>query len=472
MDGLDRNTAMMNQVDRNTYMMDEADKNTRIIGDSRHPEESQAASRQPSDEFDKEANTDQTSTHVEAHDEKIPVYTYPDGGLQAWLVILGGFLAVFCSFGFINSYSVFQTYYRQHQLSDRDDSTVAWIGSFQVFLQFAGGLVSGPLFDRFGPRYLIISGSFLLVFGMMMLSLCHEYYQIFLAHGVTTGIGVALLVAPAMAVVSHWFAKRRAFAMGIVAAGSSMGGTMLPIFYSKLFATSLDFAWTVRVGAFLSLVLLIISILTIRPRLPRKPPGPFLRIQSFRERRFDLLVTAQFFLVMAQYVPIFYFQSFAMSRGVSADLAFYIISILNGASFFGRIIPGALADKFGRFNVLSGACVISTIVVFAWQAAYSLASIIIVAALFGFFSGAIISLQPPCVAEVTLDPRNIGTNFGQLLAVASIGGLIGTPVGGAIVSSPSGFTGVINYCGALFLVGTVFAVLSKIAASRKFFSII
>ena len=27
---------------------------------------------------------------------------FPDGGLEAWLVVMGGFCAVFCSFGWIN----------------------------------------------------------------------------------------------------------------------------------------------------------------------------------------------------------------------------------------------------------------------------------------------------------------------------------------------------------------------------------
>ena len=27
---------------------------------------------------------------------------FPDGGLQAWLVVVGGFCAIFCSFGWIN----------------------------------------------------------------------------------------------------------------------------------------------------------------------------------------------------------------------------------------------------------------------------------------------------------------------------------------------------------------------------------
>ena len=32
-----------------------------------------------------------------------------------------------------------------------------------------------------------------------------------------------------MAVVAHWFKKRRGFAMGVVAVGSSIGGTSFPI---------------------------------------------------------------------------------------------------------------------------------------------------------------------------------------------------------------------------------------------------
>jgi hypothetical protein len=40
------------------------------------------------------------------------------------------------------------------------------------------GLVSGPLVDSGYLRPLMISGSFLTVFGLMMTSLATEYYQV------------------------------------------------------------------------------------------------------------------------------------------------------------------------------------------------------------------------------------------------------------------------------------------------------
>lgn len=83
----------------------------------------------------------------------------------------------------------------------------------------------GPAFDKGYLKSLIAIGSFLVVFGMMMTSLSKEYYQVFLAHGVTVGIGCAFLFFPAIAVVATYFTSRRAVAVGITAAGGSIGKT-------------------------------------------------------------------------------------------------------------------------------------------------------------------------------------------------------------------------------------------------------
>jgi hypothetical protein len=79
----------------------------------------------------------------------------PDGGLQAWLVVLGSFCMVFASFGWINctyypqkivrgrtqantpkGIGVFQDYYQNHQLSTYSPSTVAWIPATESFFMF------------------------------------------------------------------------------------------------------------------------------------------------------------------------------------------------------------------------------------------------------------------------------------------------------------------------------------------------
>ena len=61
----------------------------------------------------------------------------PDGGLQAWLVVLGVWCTSFCSFGWINSVGVFQDYYESGPLSNYSSSTVSWIPSLQIFFMMA-----------------------------------------------------------------------------------------------------------------------------------------------------------------------------------------------------------------------------------------------------------------------------------------------------------------------------------------------
>lgn len=68
---------------------------------------------------------------------------------------------------------------------------------------FAGGIFAGKVFDDYGPRYLLIAGTFLHVFGLMMASISKAYYQILLGQAVCSAIGGASLVfSPAFSSVS------------------------------------------------------------------------------------------------------------------------------------------------------------------------------------------------------------------------------------------------------------------------------
>lgn len=62
--------------------------------------------------------------------------------------------------------------------------------------------VGGKVFDSYGPRIPLLIGSILQVFGLMMTSLCKEYYQFFLSQSVVSGIGASFIFTPALAAVS------------------------------------------------------------------------------------------------------------------------------------------------------------------------------------------------------------------------------------------------------------------------------
>lgn len=66
---------------------------------------------------------------------------------------------------------------------------------------FAGGIFAGKVFDDFGPRYLLVVGTFLHVFGLMMTSISKTYYQILLSQAVCSAVGASLVFSPAFSSV-------------------------------------------------------------------------------------------------------------------------------------------------------------------------------------------------------------------------------------------------------------------------------
>jgi MFS family permease len=79
-----------------------------------------------------------------------------------------------------------------------------------------------------------------------MLSLARHYYQYFLSQGIGIGIGIGLLFVPSISVVTHYFKRRRAIAMGIVLSGSSLGAIVHTVMLNKLLDRPAGFSWAIR----------------------------------------------------------------------------------------------------------------------------------------------------------------------------------------------------------------------------------
>lgn len=390
---------------------------------------------------------------------------FPDGGLRAWLVAAGAATGFFATLGYTNVFGVFQAYYKFHQLPDSSEGDIAWIGGIQAWMIFAVGAISGPLFDRFGA-WLIRPAAILYCFSIMMTSLCTKYWQFMLAQGILTGIANGLIMFPAMAAVPQWFDKKRGAAMGISVAGSSLGAVVFPILLSNLLTkTEVGFGWSVRIAGFLMLPFLAFTALTVRTRLPPRKTQFFLA-EPFKKPLYNLLVFAIFCSMVGMFVPLFLIPTFAITRGVNQTLAGYLVAVLNGASIFGRVIPGVLGDKFGRINILIAAALSTGIITFCWPHADSTASIILVTILFGFFSGAIISGGSVAVTLCTDEPKKLGTYLGLGMALASFAALLGPPVSGAIVSSSHDFYKVSYFSGAMTMAGAITGIIAKVYSPK------
>ncbi|KAI0442328.1 major facilitator superfamily domain-containing protein [Xylaria telfairii] len=389
---------------------------------------------------------------------------FPDGGLRAWLCIAGGFCTVFASSGWLNCIGVFQDYYQTHQLSAYSPSTVAWIPATESFVLFFLGTISGKLADDYGPRWPLLFGSLLHVYGLMMLSLSNKYYQIFLSQSIASAIGIGFLFCPTIVAAATWFNKYRALAFGIIITGSSVGGVVLPILVTYLLE-EFGFGWAMRIIGFFVLGLLIFGNLAIKSRLPpiKKPWLLKEYIAPFWEVPFLLLAIGTFFFFLGCFLPFTFIVVEAKEVGVPANLTNYLIPIICAAAIFGRTFPAHLGDVYGVFNI----CIISTIFsgvisLTLWLPATSTAPIVTFAALYGFASGLTLVLMPALVASIS-DIRNLGFRVGTLYAFSSFGGLFGSPIAGAIVSAQHGsYFGLKIFCGLTFMISGVFILMSRI----------
>ncbi|KAI4254334.1 MAG: hypothetical protein L6R42_007235, partial [Xanthoria sp. 1 TBL-2021] len=297
----------------------------------------------------------------------------PNGGLHAWMQVLGAFFLVFNSCiiahhfitGLVNFFGAYQTYYETALLASSTSSAISWIGTVQAFLLIVVGVVSGPFYDRGYIRTLIILGTIMTVFGMMMTSLASRYWEILLAQALCVGLGLGCLYVPSVAAVSTYFSTKRTLAVGLNSVGGSLSGTLYPIIFRRL-RPSLDFGWTTRIIAFIVLATQLISLTILRARTIPNSPRALLEPAAFKETPFALFTLRMFFFLTGLYAPYFYVPIYAERIiGTSPDFAFYLLPIIKAGSFVGRVLPPLIAHRLGPFNTLLPCLFITGIIGFA-----------------------------------------------------------------------------------------------------------
>jgi MFS family permease len=337
----------------------------------------------------------------------------------------------------------------------------------------------------------IIPGSIGMVASLMCLSVSTEYYQFLLSFGVLGGLSACCLFTPSVSTIGHWFNKRQGLATGLACTAGGIGGILFS-FITLYLAPKIGFPWTMRIIGFISLGMCSVACATLQTR-PRavldplrdekeKKPGLIACLRQavdFKPLAHDpayLATTIAVWLIeFAVFLPITYISSAALATGQGIDQqhAYRLIALLNVGSVPGRALPGYLADRFGRFNVMIITALVCTILIFCiWLPPTVLdvanePALTAFAVLFGFWSGAAISLTPVCIAQVS-KVEEIGRRVGTCFSISSFGALIGVPIGGAIIdASGGGFTGLVIFSGCFYILALVGFLAARLMAGPK-----
>ncbi|KAK1673101.1 major facilitator superfamily transporter [Colletotrichum godetiae] len=390
----------------------------------------------------------------------------PDGGVTAWMAIFSAHLVIMNTWGIVNSFGVFQSYYTT--LLARPPSDIAWIGSFEVFLLFFISTFSGRLTDAGYFRHLFIAGFLFVFLGMFATSFCSQYWQLFLAQGICLGLGNGLLFCPALSTASTYFDKKRALALGFVSIGSSTGGLIYPSMVRQLLP-SIGFGWTIRAIAFVQAGTLVISFIFLKPRVKPRKAGSIVEWAAFKELEYTFYAIGSFLNYLGVFFAFYYLASYTRDIiGLSYNDSLNLLLVLNGVGVPGRILPGYIADRVGSINTLIPMSLASGILMYCWVAVSSTAGLYVWTPFYGLAASAIQSLFPSALSQLTSDPRKQGTRMGMTFTIVSFAVLTGPPIAGAIIEAEGGrYVGAQVYAGSCLLAGMCFWVAAKMVKTRR-----
>ncbi|KAK7227149.1 hypothetical protein V2G26_015152 [Clonostachys chloroleuca] len=392
----------------------------------------------------------------------------PDGGWTAWSQCIAVHFIISNSWGFINSFGTWQSYYVT-LLPERTAFEISMIGSLTVFLLFFIGTFTGRLTDAGYFRQCYVIGSIFQIGGIVCTSFCTKYWQFILAQGLCIGIGNGFLFCPSLALVSTYFLKRRAIAIGITAAGGVTGGVIFPVMARQLLP-KIGFPWTIRAIALVQLVCLAISNILAKPRIKPRRQGPIIEIQAFKELEYTSYAVAAFLFFWGVYFAFYYLAAFSrdgLPDPVSFTESLNLLLVLNGVGMVGRLAPNYFADRVGAVNIFIPVCATASLLVFCWMAVNTVPGLYAWSVFYGVFSAGVQSLFPAALSFLTSDLRKLGVRMGMVFTIVSFAVLTGPPIAGAIIDRTGGYRAAQAFSGSSLALGSVFLFVSKVVRMRK-----
>ncbi|KAI4637860.1 hypothetical protein J4E83_000678 [Alternaria metachromatica] len=397
-----------------------------------------------------------------------------EGGRAAWLTVFGSILVYYASFGVMNSFGFFQNYYSSDFLKETPPSTIAFIGTVQMALMNLLAALSGALCDRYGVTNLYLGSGAGTVLALIILSFIHpgQFWLVLMTQGLLMGFTIAFGVQPAVTVVGQHFKERRALAMGLVSTGSALGGIGFPLMFDQLLPR-LGFPNSLRLAAVKIAVcyLVALRISTSKPsgKPDRKGLGSLIDFKGFLDTRYAVLCIGTWLAILGLWIPAYYLKPYANSVYPGNKVSDYFLCMLNGSSIIGATLGGFIGDRIGRLNLLWPITLISgCLCLFLWLLGNSMATLIFFVCVYGFLTSNVTALPPSIIGHITPDDK-LGARIGAFYSVIAVASLVGTPIGGALITdhdTKDGYRWLIVFSGAALLIGSASMLISRLTHDK------
>jgi MFS family permease len=310
--------------------------------------------------------------------------------------------------------------------------------------------VVGRLYDRFGPKWIIIVSTLFISAGFILTSFIHSLGQFFFSYGILAALGLAGTGVPLVStLVSKWFDKGRGLAISLSLAGSSVGAFVLVRLLSLL---AISYGWRTSylyLGIVMLLVNILLAIFVIKgdPHHLGMPLGGAREAdegggiakgvaglglgQAMATRSFWLFLVTMFVCGSGDYLATSHFINFATDNGVSPMTAGRMMGWYGLLSFAGILVVGPAADRIGSKVPIVLTFVLRFLLYLFILRYKNVPSLYTFALLFGFTHLITAPLTPMLIGRL-YGFRQIGLLTGVVNTVHFFGGGIFTYVTGLI----------------------------------------
>ncbi len=321
-----------------------------------------------------------------------------------------------------------------------------------IMIGFAlGGVLCGPLADRYGVARVLALGAFGACAGFVISGLAPNMLVFALAHGLLLGLlATGSSFAPLIADTILWWNKHRGLAVGICMCGNLIAGAVwTPIIQWGV----AEFGWRhvyVALGPMCGIVMLILAG-RLQPS-PQPPVTVHSAAKSYRggELPTGRVANAMQSLLLAGIVsgcaamsfPMQQVVAYAMSLGIDVRLAVAMLALVLGFKTVGRVIFGGLSDHIGGINTLLLLSALQASGLLLFSLFDGTTSLYVSSALLGFVIGGIV---PSYVIIISgyFPLRQIGARIGVMMLGVQLGLAIGGWTYGAVLdmtrSHPAAF---------------------------------
>ena len=363
-----------------------------------------------------------------------------------WVIVAAGGLLGCVAIGAMFSLPVFLgSITRETGWSTTGVSSAMTIGFLALALT---SMAWGNLSDRFGPRFVVATGSIILAISLALASQATSLIAFQVIFGLFVGASIAAIFPPMMACVTGWFDTHRSLAVSLVSAGMGMAPmTMSPL--AAWLVSIYDWRTSMLIIAAVAAAAMIpVSLLVRRPPALQSGGGmaaaggedSVMSVgQALKSPQFIILLLTNFFCCATHSGPIIHTVNYAVSCGIPLIAAVSIYSLEGFAGLGGRVAFGLLGDRFGAKQVLVLALLAQALGALGYLAASDLGTFYAVAAVFGFIYAGTMPLYA-AIARENFPLRMMGTVIGGTAMAGSLGMATGPLAGGLIYDTLASYT--------------------------------